>query len=332
MTTETVPTFAHETVWSLTNAAVPARCLHLVAELGVADRLVDATEVAELADRCSVDPDALDRVLRLLVSHGIFTRHGSTYAHNDASALLRTDHPASMRAFAQMMGLPVFGETFDRLVHSLAGGAPAIESISPGGLWAYLRSHPKEAEVFNRAMEAKAQADIGAVLSAYDFRPFTTVADIAGGRGHLLRAILEAASDARGILFELPGVVDSLPEPGARLTYHRGDFFADPLPRADCYVLMEIVHDWGDHDATAILRAIRSAASPGATLLIIEGIRDEAADDPRAATLDVIMLAVTGGRERTPAEFGALLDAAGFRATALIETAGAMRVLEALAV
>lgn len=126
--------------------------------------------------------------------------------------------------------------------------------------------------------------------------------------------------------------MDSLPEPDARLSYHRGDFFADPLPRADCYLLMEIVHDWGDHDAIAILRAIRSAASSGATLLIIEGIRDEAADDPRAATLDVIMLAVTGGRERTPAELGALLDAAGFRPEALIETAGAMRMLKALAV
>ena len=332
MTTDNVTTHPHETVWSITNAGVPASCLHLVAELGVADRLDGPAEVADLAERCSAEPAALDRVLRLLVSHGVFTRQGTVYAHNDASALLRSDHPASMRAFARMMGLPVIGRTFAALHRSVADGSPAIESVSPGGLWAHLRSHPDEAAIFNSAMQAKAQADIGAVVSAYDFQPFTTVADVAGGLGHLLRAILDAATDARGILFEVPGVVDSLPDPGPRLSYHRGDFFADRLPRADCYVLMEVIHDWPDEAAIAILRGIRGAASPGATVLIVEGIRDPAVDDPREATLDVIMLAVTGGRERTPAELGDLLKAAGFRSTALIETAGAMKVLEAVAV
>jgi hypothetical protein len=334
MTTDTASaaTPVHETVRSLINAAIPARCLHLVAELGVADQVEGEIDVAALAERCAVDPDSLDRVLRLLVSYGVFTRRGSTYSHNDASALLRSDHPRSMRAFAQMMGLPVFDETFARLTHTLATGAPAIESVSPGGLWTYLRSNPEAAETFNRAMEAKAQADIGAVVSAYDFQPFATVADIGGGRGHLLRAVLEAAPGARGILFELPGVVDSLPEPGPGLGYHRGDFFVDPLPRADCYVLMEIIHDWDDAEATSILRAIRSAASPGATVLIVEGIRDDDVDDPRAATLDVIMLALTGGRERTPAQLGALLGDAGFRTTTVIDTPSAMRVLEAVAI
>lgn len=111
-----------------------------------------------------------------------------------------------------------------------------------------------------------------------------------------------------------------------------GDFFTDPVPRADCYLLMEIIHDWSDAEADRILRALRRASSPGATVLILERIRDEEVDDTRAATLDVIMLAVTGGRERTADELGHLLRHAGFRPTALLETAGAMRVLEAIAV
>jgi C-methyltransferase len=329
---KTIAAPAHETVWSLTNAVVPACCLQLIAEIGVADRLQEPTTVAELAERCSVHPVALDRVLRLLVSHGIFERDGAVYRHNDESALLRSDNPRSMRAFARMMGLPVFGKTWGVLDHSLISGSPAIEQVAVGGLWPYLQSHPDEAKIFNSAMESKAQADVDAVVSAYDFRPFSAIADVAGGLGHLLRAVLDMAPSAQGILFELPDVIGSLPEPGPRETYCAGDFFTDPLPRADCYLLMEIIHDWSDAEAVRILRALRRASSPGATVLILESIRYEEVDDTRAATLDVIMLAVTGGRERTADELGHLLRDAGFRPTALLETAGAMRVLEAIAV
>lgn len=329
--TEIIAAPAHQTVWALTNSVVPASCLHLIAEIGVADRLREPTDVKELAQRCSVDPVALDRMLRLLVSHGIFERTGAVYRHNDESALLRSDHPRSMRAFARMMGLPVIRNTWGVLDHSLITGAPAIEQVAVGGLWSYLESHPDEAQIFNSAMEARAQADIGEVVSAYDFRPFGTIADVAGGLGHLLRAALDTAPGARGILFELPGVIASLPDPGPRVTHHAGDFFADPLPRADCYLLMEIIHDWGEAEAARILRAIRRASSPGAIVLILEGIRDEDVDDARA-TIDVIMLAVTGGRERTADELGDLLRDTGFRPTALLETAGRMRILEAIAV
>jgi C-methyltransferase len=330
--TKTIDAPAHETVWFLTNAVVPARCLQLIAEIGVADRLREPATAAELAERCSVHDVALDRMLRLLVSHGIFERDGVVYRHNDASALLRSDHPRSMRAFARMMGLPVFAQTWDVLDHSLISEAPAIEHVAVGGLWPYLQSHPDEARVFHSAMESKAHADVGAVVSAYDFRPFNAIVDVAGGRGHLLRAVLDTAASAHGILFELPDVIGSLPEPGPRENHRAGDFFTHPIPRADCYLLMEIIHDWSDAEAVRILRAVRRGSRPGATVLIIESIRDENVDDTRAATLDVIMLAVTGGRERTADELGHLLGDAGFRPTALLETAGDLRVLEAIAV
>jgi hypothetical protein len=142
------------------------------------------------------------------------------------------------------------------------------------------------------AMLAKAQADVAAVLAAYDFGSFTTIADICGGQGHLLRAVLDAIPTATGVLFDLPGVIESVPQ-SQRLTRHPGDFFGDSLPRADAYMLMEVLHDWPDREASASLQAIRRAANPGAVVLIIESVMSEAQPDIRVHTLDVIMLAIT---------------------------------------
>ena len=323
----------HEVVWSLINAVVPARCIHVVADLGVADCIDDEpVGVKELASQCSADPEALDRVLRLLAAHGIFECRGDSYAHNDASRLLRSDHPMSMRGFGRMMGLPVFLASFDHLDHSVRTGTPSIQRVAPDGMWPYLQAHPAEEQIFGRAMTGKAAADIAAVLASYDFSRFENIADIGGGRGHLLRAVLDAVPAARGILFDLPTVIDSLEIGRDRLSPRAGDFFVDPLPEADLYILMEVIHDWADAEAAAILSAVRRAASPDSRVLIIEGVVPEGLPDPRVHTLDVIMLAVTGGRERSAAELNELLEGAGFRPERVIPTPGAMRIVEAVAV
>jgi C-methyltransferase len=332
MSTTTI-TLPQETVWALTNSVVAGRAIQVVAELGVADHVGDTpVSPADLAGRCDLDPAALDRVLRLLAAHGVFALEPTGYVHTDASLVLRSDHPQSMRAFARMMGLPAFWGMFGALGHSLRTGAPGIETIDPAGLWSYLQSHPDEARIFDEAMRAKSRADVAAVVDAYDFRPFATVADIGGGQGHLLDAVLGQASATRGVLFELPGVIESLAPPPDRMTYTAGDFFVDHLPVADAYILMEVIHDWPDDEALAILRAVRAAAAPGAVVLIVEGIVPDGEPDARVQTLDVIMLAVTGGRERTAAGLGALLAAAGFRKTAVLPTHGPMQIIEAVAV
>ena len=319
----------HEIVWTLTNAVVPSKCLHLVAELGVADEVGDEpVSVAELASRCGADPDALDRILRLVTAHGIFEQRPDGYVHTEASRLLRSDHPMSMRAFSRMIGLPVFAATFNALEHSVRTGSPAIELVASKGLWPYLQEHPGEAEVFGQAMTAKAAADTAAILAAYDLSRFGTIADIGGGRGHLLRAVLDAVPNVQGILFDLPEAIGSLDIDDERLTRQAGDFFVEALPAADAYVLMEVIHDWADAECVAILSAIRRAASPGATVLIIEDVLPDDQVDPRSQTLDVIMLSVTGGRERTVSQLGELFDRAGFRLAGVTETAGAMRIVE----
>ena len=323
----------HEIVWTLTNAVVASRCLHVVAELGVADDMGDEPVSAEtLASRCGADADALDRGLRLLAAHGIFEREGDGFRHTPASQLLRSDHPMSMRAFPRMMGLPVFATTFAELEHSIRTGSPAVEKVDSRGLWAYYQDHPEEAQIFGQAMTAKAAADIAAILDAYDFSRFATIADIGGGRGHLLRAVLDAVPNAQGVLFELPEVIDSLDFEHERLTPRAGDFFADQLPAADAYVLMEVIHDWGDAECVAILSAIRRAAAPGATVLVVENVLPDEGIDPRGQTLDVIMLAVTGGRERTPSQLSELFNRAGFGDGTVTETAGPLRIVEAAAV
>jgi C-methyltransferase len=322
-----------DVVLTLTSRTVASRSLQLIAELGVAD-LIDELPVAaeELAASCGVEPDALDRLLRLLAANGIFAHRPEGYLHTDASRLLRDDQPMSVRALTRLYGLPVIAASLMHLDHSVRSGQPAAEIVEPNGFFAYLEAHPDEATIFDQAMTAKAAADVAAVLRAYDFQRFSTIADIGGGRGHLIRAVLDAVPEARGVLFDLPRVIDAQDLDRSRLMAQAGDFFVDPLPSADAYLLMEVIHDWPEAEAAAILRAVRRAASPGALLLIIEGIVPEECADPRVYSLDVLMLAVSGGHERTARELGDLLHGAGFRVGRVVETASTMRIVEAVAV
>jgi len=268
----------------------------------------------------------------LLAAHGVFARDGDRYVHSDASRLLRSDHPMSMRAFPRMMGMSSFTASFARLDHSVRTGAPSFGLVDSEGLFAHLQRHPEEAAVFDASMTAKAVADIAAVLAAYDFSRFRTIADIGGGRGHLLRAVLAAVPGSKGILFDLPSVIDTLDVDVDRLAVNAGDFFVDALPSADLYVLMEIIHDWDDVRAAAILGAVRRAAVPGARVLIIEAVADDRRLDPVVRTLDMIMLAITGGRERTSSQLRQLLTSTGFETKHTVETQTALRIVEALAI
>jgi hypothetical protein len=143
--------------------------------------------------------------------------------------------------------------------------------------------------------------------------------------------VLDSVPSAEGILFDLPDVVDTLSIDRQRLTARAGDFFVDPLPTADAYILMDVLHDWGIAESAAILKAIHQAASSGARVLIIENVLGDVHSDRRGHTLDVIMLVVTGGRERTGEQLSKLLKDAGFTKPTVIDTAGPMRIVEAIA-
>ena len=323
----------HENLQRLTSAYFGSRCLHVVARLGIADALGDTPRsVAHLAAAVGANEDALYRILRLLASLGVFELSAEGLRHTAASRLLRADHPQSMRDFVRMIGGHSNWAVYEHLEDSVRTGRPAADEVLPGGFWAYFAAHPEESAIFNGAMAAKAGVHVPGIVRTYDFSSFTSIADIAGGRGHLLRAMLDAAPRAKGVLFDLPHVIEEskgLASP--RLSLRAGDFFKDALPTSDLYVLMEIIHDWADPEALAILRAVRRASPAHAKLLLIETL---VLDDPGpdwAKALDVHMLVLLGGRQRTVAEYTTLLDAAGFALQRTLDTGVGISILEALA-
>ena len=322
----------HDGLFALAHGWIAPRCLHVIAELGVADHIGEQPiSVEKLASACGANAEALERMLRLLAAHGVFAAQVGAWVHTPSSRLLCAEHPLSMRPFVRLLNQPIYHKASSALEHSVRTGAPAVETFEPRGGWAYLSDHPEEAEIFNQAMTAKAAGDTSAVLNAYDFTRFTTIADIGAGRGHLLRAVLDAAPTARGVLFDLPDVIAAADVEHPRLTAQAGDFFSDSLPAADAYILMEVLHDWSDRDAIEILSAVRTAARADATLLVIEGLLPDEGTDPVALSMDVMMLFMLGGRERNPSQFRGLFNEAGFKLKRVVDTGTRMRIVEATA-
>lgn len=291
-----------------------SRCLQVVAELGIADLISDTPiSASELARSTGSHPDALARVLSLLCANGVFVRVDGWFCHSETSRVLRTDHPMSMRPFARMFGIPVLWESVMRLDETIATGRPMGDQVTEGGFWHHFEQHPDANEKFNHTMSAKAQAVIPLVVAAYDFTKFPRIADVGGGRGHLLSAILQSSSLSRGILFDQPHVVEQATGvTSQRLELCGGNFFKDELPQAEAYVLMEVIHDWDDQHAEKILCAVRRAAPNGAKLLLVEAMMPEQPVPCWTTTLDVVMLNLLGGRQRSMVEYVTLLNRCGF--------------------
>jgi len=315
----------------LTTGYWVSRCLHVAAELGVADVLGDEPQTAEaLAGRLKVQARPLGRVLRCLANHGVFEMRGEAFAHNDASRMLASDADPSLRSLARMMGLKVHWDAYGALEETVRTGRPGIEAASGGNFFDYLSRHPEHARIFDEAMTGKSLGQIGAVLEAYDFSGFRTIGDIGGGAGHLLAAVLETAPEANGVLFDLPKVIERAAEaPHPRVRYVGGSFFEDAIPVCDAYMMMTVLHDWSDEEAVRILAAVRRAAPAGARMLLIEaviGLRD---GFDFGKDLDIEMLAMTSGRERTQQEWTKVLAEGGWRLTRIVPARGMSAVIEA---
>jgi O-methyltransferase domain len=308
-----------------------SRCLHLVAELGVADHLSDSPETADtLARACAVQAKPLHRILRALANHGVFEFDGQHFAHNAASRTLRSDAPGSTRSLARMMGLKVHWDAYRELDVTLRTGTPAIAAVTEGGLFPHLSNHPHEARLFHEAMAGKSFAQVGPVVQAYDFRGFRTIGDIGGGLGHLLYGVLEQSAGSQGVLFDLPQVIElarQRAEP--RVRYVGGDFFKDPIPPCDAYLMMTVLHDWSDDEAVAILSNLRSNCPRSAKLLLVEGIVRAETQNDFLKDLDIEMLVMTSGQERTETEWESMLTRAGFKLARVLPAGPWSSILEA---
>lgn len=320
-------------IQELSAAYFASRCLHIVAELGVADALGDKPmRIDALAAATKCNPDALARILRLLETHGVFSLKDSVVSQTPASSLLRTDHPTSMRDFSRMFGLTLNWRSAELLLDTVRTGEAAAPRAFEGGFWGRLASNPDEARVFDAAMTAKAIGQIGAIIASYDFGAFGHIVDAGGGQGHLIRAILRSHPAVRGTLFDLPHVIEAAKadgDEGGRLTFLSGDFFKDPLPVADAYILMEVIHDWADAEAGQILSAIRTSAGAEAKLLLIETEVPETHEPDWSKTLDIVMLTLFAARQRTPTEYRMLLAESGFELGKAIDTQAGISIFEA---
>ncbi len=310
------------------------RALHIMAQLKIADALGETPQsAAALAAATGTNPGALGRCLRLLAAHGVFERQGDNYGHSAASQLLRSDHPQSMRAFVAMQGIPALWHIWEHMDHSVKTGRSAAELALPnGGFWGHMSGHPEDGQLFNDAMTSKSAAQTAGILAAYDFSGLGSLADIGGGNGYLLKAVLNATPGIHGVLFDLPSVIEqNANAASSRLKLQGGSFFEDGLPVCDAYFLMQVLHDWSDEEAERILTSIRRAAPENAKVLIAEWLVPEDGEPSWTLLIDMIMMAELTGMERTESEFKEMLARTGFRLDRVIDAGFKTFLLEATA-
>jgi hypothetical protein len=322
-----------ESLLQLSAGYYVSRALHAVAELGVADALGDTPQPASsLADATAAEAGALSRVLRLLALYGVFEYREGVIGHTPLSRMLRQDHPHSIRSTVRMFGLPGLWTTVGELNTAIRTGEPSANRALPGGIWGYFKQNADASRIFGEAMTGKAQGQLAGILAAYDFSSCRVIADIGGGHGHLIKAVVAATPGVRGVLFDQPHVVQEAGiESSERLRAIGGDFFHDPMPEADAYILMEVIHDWDDHASLSILGGVRRAAPTGSKLLLIEILLPHDSSPNWPTTLDIVMLSI-GGRQRTLDEYSNLLRESGFAMARVVDTHSGISIIEALAV
>jgi hypothetical protein len=313
------------TLARLTDGFLSTQLLYVAAELGIADALVAGPATAnEVAATVGARPDPLLRVLRGLAADGVLDElSDGRFGLSSTGALLVTDVPGSMRGAVLARGRLYYTAAGELLPAVRDGGTP-FELVHGRPFFAHLAGRPDEAAAFRASMAVRSRREAGAVVEAYDFGGFSRLVDVGGGPGVLLRAVLDAHPTLDGLLFDRPEVVA-----GASLPAVGGDFF-DAVPAgADAYLLSRVIHDWNDDDAVAVLSCCRRAMPQHARLLLVEAVLPvRAVDDPEAIRMDLHMLALLGGRERTAAEYTALLAAAGLAVNRIIPTAAGVSVLE----
>jgi len=309
---------------ALITGFMPARVVHAAAELGLADLLVAGVNTAaSLARETGAHAPSLHRLLRALASLGLVDEtEPGRFALTPLGTQLRRDVPGSQRNLALMFGGERSWRCWGALLHSVRTGEAAMQPVYGMGSFEYLAAHPDAAVVFNAAMAEITRQVARAVVAAYDFARFRRIVDVGGGNGTLLAAILAAAPGLRGIVFDLPAGNAEAPRllAAAGLTQRAevvaGDFFQAVPEGADAYILKSVIHDGDDGDSIAILKSCRKAIVKAGRLLLVERVMPERMEaspaHQRMAMLDMNMLALPGGRERTEAEYRALFEAARF--------------------
>ncbi|MBI4780749.1 MAG: methyltransferase [Oscillatoriophycideae cyanobacterium NC_groundwater_1537_Pr4_S-0.65um_50_18] len=327
---ERVEVAPQETMLSLIGGFWIARSIYLAAQLGIADLFDDQPKtIAQLAAATSTDPQSLYRLLRALSSVGIFTESDQCFALTPLGATLKSDSPGSMRyaAMAQMGDDHSLG--WSNGLHSLKTGEIGFDAAAGMSVWDYYAQHPEAGKVFSQSMTSMGSAIAQAVVASYDFSRFNTIVDVGGAQGSLISTIVRANPHLNGILFDLPEIiantqVDQAIQPVA------GNFFESVPTGGDAYLMRWILHDWDDEKSSIILKNCHQAMPDHSKLLLVESIIPPGNAPSPAKFIDVIMLLMTGGRERTEEEYRSLLRQNGFELTRVIPTPSLLSIIEAV--
>jgi SAM-dependent methyltransferase len=315
-----------------------SQAIYVAAKLGIADLLKDGPQsCVALAAATGSDGPSLFRLMRALASVGVFSHaSGDCFALSRLADSLRTNAPASLRAMVITIG-EIHYQACGNLLHSVQTGSPAFNNVFGTSLFDYLKQNAIAADAFNQGMTNLSSMLAYAILMAYDFAGISSIVDVGGGEGKLLRKILELNPEMVGAVLDMPRTIETVNQRrngnsrGGRCSYIAGDFFDSVPEGADAYLLCGVIHDWDDDQAAAILRNCRRAMAENGRLLLVDMVVPENAASCFSKLLDLNMLVMNGGRERTKREFCALLDAADYKLTRIIPTMAPQSMIEAMA-
>ncbi|HEV2577799.1 MAG TPA: methyltransferase [Acidobacteriaceae bacterium] len=323
------------------NGLILHQTLYAVARLGVADCLDSGWRTAaDLARELRVNEDALYRVLRLLSSQGVFEENGDrSFRNTDVSYFLRSDVPGSLRRLFIFWGSDYSYSSLSQMMRTLETGQCAPMLLSGTDSFEKLRRDPEQARIFDDAMTTMSQLSGPAIAAAYDFGAWDSLMDVGGGSGILLSCILRAHPNLRGVLADQEHVLERARERdflggdlAPRASMQPCNFFEGIPSGCRAYVMKNIIHDWDDEQSRAILANCRQAVPSNGALLLVELLVGAANIPSLGKFLDIAMLSLTGGRERTEPEYATLLSSAGFRLNRVVPVNSQFCVIEAVPV
>ena len=314
-----------------------SQAIYAAAKFDIADHLKDGPKSAEvLAEATSTHPDALYRLLRALASVGIFAQNEEgLFELTPLAEPLRSDVPDSKRALALMSGDEQF-KAWTEIEYSIRTGEIAFDKVFGKPIFDYLGEHPDKARIFDAAMVGIHGRESDAIAKAYDFTGINVVADIGGGNGSQMIGLLRHEQDLKGIIFDLPHVIEhaktNVEKAGLtdRCELVGGSFFESIPAGADLYMMRHIIHDWHEDKALAILRNCHTAMPEGGKLLVIESVIPPGNGPFGGKFLDLVMLLIPGGKERTEDEYRTLFAKAGFELSRVIPTDTEVSIVEAV--
>jgi hypothetical protein len=323
-----------DTIMQMASGLWVSRAIWAACRLRVPEAVGDQPiTIDALAGETGTKPEMLRRLMNALAASGVFERTvDGRIAHNELSRTLRSDHPNSQRAIVDIVFGDEHYEAWGIIDQSVRTGATAFDICYGMPVFGYFGQHPDRAAAFSEAMTSSTRMIEEAVVAAHRFKPFELAVDVGGSQGSLLRAILTRHPEARGIIFDLPEIVEAV-EPmleGSRITAEAGDFFSRVSPGGDLYLMKFILHDWTDEQCALILKNVRKAVRTGGRVALFEMVLPEATVPHPGWFMDLNMMVMTGGRERNAAEYEALLASAGFRVERVSRTASPISVIEAV--